>query len=49
MIGGKSLLKKVIKTSKPKTFKTRLNRVLMNIPKRRILHWWDGEAGAVGK
>lgn len=32
MVGGKSLLKKVIKT--------RLNRVLMNIPERRILQWW---------
>lgn len=40
MIGGKSLLKEVIKTPKLKTFKTRLNRVLMNIPKRRLLPWW---------
>lgn len=37
MIGGKSFLKEVIKTSKLKTFKTRLNRVLMNIPERIIL------------
>lgn len=46
MIGGKSFLKEVIKTSKLKTFKTRLNRVFMNIPERvilpgcRVVGWW---------
>ena len=47
MIGGKSLLKEMIKTSKLKTFKTRLNRVIMNIPEKRILPWL-GELGGGG-
>lgn len=47
MIGGKILLKEVIKTSKLKTFKTRLNRLLMNIPEGRILPWL-GEGGGGG-
>lgn len=32
MIVGKSLLKEVIKALKPKTFKTRLNRVPVSMP-----------------
>lgn len=40
MIGGKSFLKEVIKIFKFKIFKTRLNRVFMNILKRRFLFWW---------